>query len=96
MKVKSLSRVRLVATPWTAAYQALQSTGFSRQEDLGRAKQTKKKKKKKKERKGLNLFTSSEIIKDQNYKSLESQSRCLDIKVILKSQLHFYILTANN
>ena len=47
VKVKSLSRVRLVATPWTAAYQALQSTGFSRQEDLGRVKQTKKKKKKK-------------------------------------------------
>ena len=31
-KVKSLSRVRLVATPWTAAYQALPSMGFSRQE----------------------------------------------------------------
>ena len=26
------SRVRLSATPWTAAYQAPQSTGFSRQE----------------------------------------------------------------
>ena len=32
MKVKSLSRVRLLATPWTAAYQAPPSTGFSRQE----------------------------------------------------------------
>ena len=32
MKVKSLSRVRLVATPWTAAYQAPPSVGFSRQE----------------------------------------------------------------
>ena len=32
MKVKSLSRVRLVATPWTAAYQAPLSMGFSRQE----------------------------------------------------------------
>ena len=31
-KVKSLSRVWLVATPWTAAYQALPSMGFSRQE----------------------------------------------------------------
>ena len=31
MKVNSLSRVRLV-TPWTAAYQALLSMGFSRQE----------------------------------------------------------------
>ena len=31
-KVKSLSRVRLVATPWTAAYQAPPSMGFSRQE----------------------------------------------------------------
>ena len=28
MKVKSLSRVRLFATPWTAAYQALPSMGF--------------------------------------------------------------------
>ena len=31
-KVKSLSRVRLLATPWTAAYQAPLSLGFSRQE----------------------------------------------------------------
>ena len=33
MKVKSLSCVRLLATPWTAAYQAPPSMGFSRQED---------------------------------------------------------------
>ena len=32
VKVKSLSRVRLLATPWTAAYQAPRSMGFSRQE----------------------------------------------------------------
>ena len=32
MKVKSLSRVRLLATPWTAAYQASPSMGLSRQE----------------------------------------------------------------
>ena len=32
VKVKSLSRVRLFATPWTAAYQAPPSMGFSRQE----------------------------------------------------------------
>ena len=32
VKVKSLSRVRLLATPWTAAHQAPPSTGFSRQE----------------------------------------------------------------
>ena len=32
MKVKSLSRVRPSATPWTAAYQAPPSMGFSRQE----------------------------------------------------------------
>ena len=31
-KVKSLSRVRLLATPWTATYQAPPSMGFSRQE----------------------------------------------------------------
>ena len=30
MKVKLLSRVRLFATPWTAAYQAPPSMGFSR------------------------------------------------------------------
>ena len=29
VKVKSLSRVRLLATPWTAAYQAFPSMGFS-------------------------------------------------------------------
>ena len=33
MKVKSLSHVRLLATPWTVAYQAPLSMGFSRQED---------------------------------------------------------------
>ena len=31
-KVSSLSRVRLVVTPWTVAYQAPPSMGFSRQE----------------------------------------------------------------
>ena len=31
VKVKSLSRVRLFATPWTVAYQAPLSMGFSRQ-----------------------------------------------------------------
>ena len=32
VKVKSLSHVRLLATPWTAAYQAPPSMAFSRQE----------------------------------------------------------------
>ena len=32
MKVKLLSRVRLLATPWTAAYQAPLPMGFPRQE----------------------------------------------------------------
>ena len=32
VKVKSLSRVRLLATPWTAAYQAPPSMGYSRQD----------------------------------------------------------------
>ena len=32
MKVKSLSRVQLFATPWTIVYQASPSMGFSRQE----------------------------------------------------------------
>ena len=32
VKVKPLSRVRLLVTPWTAAYQAPPSMGFSRQE----------------------------------------------------------------
>ena len=32
VKVKSLNRVRLLATPWTADYQASQSKGFSWQE----------------------------------------------------------------
>ena len=32
VKVKSLSRVRLLATPWTAAHQASSYMGFSRQE----------------------------------------------------------------
>ena len=33
MRVKSLSHVQLFATPWTSAYQAPPSMGFSRQED---------------------------------------------------------------
>ena len=32
VKVKSLSRARLLVTPWTAAYQAPPPMGFSRQE----------------------------------------------------------------
>ena len=32
MKVKSLSHLRLFVTPWTVAYQASPSMGFSRQE----------------------------------------------------------------
>ena len=32
-EVKSLSRVRLFVTPWTAGHQAPPSMGFSRQED---------------------------------------------------------------
>ena len=32
VKVKSLSHVRLFATPWTAAYKAPPSMGFSRQQ----------------------------------------------------------------
>ena len=32
VKVKSLSHAQLLATPWTAAYQAPLSMGFSRQE----------------------------------------------------------------
>ena len=32
VKVKSLNRVRLFATPWTVAYQVSPSMGFSRQE----------------------------------------------------------------
>ena len=32
MKVKSLSRLRLCATPWAVAHQAPLSMGFSRQE----------------------------------------------------------------
>ena len=32
VKVKALSRVRLLVTPWNAAYQAPPSMGFSRQE----------------------------------------------------------------
>jgi len=32
VKVKSLSRVQLFETPWTVAYQAPPSMGFSRQE----------------------------------------------------------------
>ena len=36
MKGKSLSRVQLLVTPWTAAHQAPPSMGFSRQEGWSR------------------------------------------------------------
>ena len=53
VKVKSLSRVRLLATPWTAAHQAPPSMGFSRQEywngKYAAGRQQKKKKRKKRE-----------------------------------------------
>ena len=39
VKVKSLSRVRLLLIPWTAAYQAPPSMGFSRQEYWSRVPQ---------------------------------------------------------
>ena len=35
VKVKSLSHVRLLVTPWTAAHQAAPSMGFSRQKSTG-------------------------------------------------------------
>ena len=35
VKVKLLSHVQLLVTPWTAAYQAPQSMGFSRQKSTG-------------------------------------------------------------
>ena len=35
VKVKLLSRVRLLVTPWTAAHQAPSSMGFSRQVEWG-------------------------------------------------------------
>ena len=45
VKGKSLSRVQLLVTPWTAAYQAPPSMGFSRQEYWSRVPYPKKKKK---------------------------------------------------
>ena len=36
MKVKSLSRVQFIVTPWTAAHQAPPSMGFSRREHWSR------------------------------------------------------------
>ena len=55
VKVKSLSRVWLFVTPWTAAYQAPLSMGFSRQEytPIQNLKLKKKKKKKKNQRKSF-------------------------------------------
>jgi len=55
VKAKALSHVRLLATPWTAAYQAPPSMGLSRQEYW------REKKKKKEYWKGLPL-SSLEIV----------------------------------
>ena len=43
VKVKSFSRVQLFATPWTAAYKAPPSMGFSRQEYWGETLKTHRK-----------------------------------------------------
>ena len=40
LQLSRISRVRLLATPWTAAYQAAPSMGFSRQEYWSRVKST--------------------------------------------------------
>ena len=52
VKVKSLSRVWLLVTPWSAAYQALPSMGFSRQEYWS----------------GVPLPSSSDYIKNNNFR----------------------------
>ena len=68
MKVKSLSRVRLLATPWTVAHQAPPSMGFSRQEYWSGVplpspvKKTKQKANKQKQMTKLSLLYSSSFL----------------------------------
>ena len=70
MKVKSLSRVRLCATPWTAAYQAPLSMGFSRQEHWSGVPLPSLEKKKKKHM--LVFFKRENVVSQRDVPALNS------------------------
>ena len=64
MKVKLLSRVRLFATPWTVAYHAPLSMGFSRQENWSGLPSDHQKSQTKTRKASLScMFTSTEFLK---------------------------------
>ena len=62
VKVKPLSRVQLFVTPWTAAYQAPPSVGFSRQEYWS----------------GVPLPSPTELALRQKYRSMEQNRKPRD------------------
>ena len=71
VKGKSLSCVQLLATSWTAAYQAPPSMGFSRQEYLIGLPLPSPKKKKKKRYQKLNTVNHIKLLLPQNQKTKE-------------------------
>jgi len=79
VKVKSLSRIRPSATPWTAAYQAPPSMGFSRQEywsgvPLPSPNKNATRKKKKKKNTGLFTWTTRHL---KGSEIFSFQTKCL-------------------
>ena len=66
VKVKSLSRVRLLAFPWTTAHQASLSMGFSRQEYWS----------------GVPLPSPTHILKQSNSDPRCTKQRCVHYTVI--------------
>ena len=82
MKVKSLSRVQLFATPWTVAYQAPPSMGFSRQEYWS----------------GVPLaspvFISNTLIFEGKFEFMEAPLLCSSVRLV--SELQFSSLLNRN
>ena len=83
MKVKSLSRVRVLATPWTVAHQAPPSMRFSWQEywsGLPLPSPSEIKKAQKKKRHYLKSFSSLNIYSIYVYKkSAQTQTQVVDV-----------------
>ena len=73
--MKSLSHVQLLATPWTAAYQAPPSMGFSRQEYW--------KKKKKEKKKRVLEWVASAFSMEAGIVVLNSFSFSLSVKLLI-------------
>ena len=90
VKVKSLSRVRLFATPWTAAYRAPPSMAFSRQEYWSRVPSPSLRNMARHSKYLLNDWTNT--IPKQTYYLSVIMKNTVNSKVIPQSYKGFYCL----